>query len=331
MLWIAFGIMLLVAALVVAWPLYREEQRLTGRSALTIVSVLALSAGIYSEIGRPDAQVGADEAGSISAMVESLARRLEGDTGDVKGWKMLGRSYAQLKRYSEAASAFQQAAELEGYTDGQTLVDFGVALMMNDGNALHGHAGELFENALAIAPNNPQALFYGGIAAVDRGEPLVAADRWETLLASSPPPDIEGILRQRIAEWRGVGVTMPPTTTESAGGIELTINVQMDTAASQSIDPDATVFVIARDPAQPAPPVAVVRRRASELPFDVTLSDDNSMIPGRILSNFSNLELIVRASASGQPMAQPGDWFGSQIIDISTTRSLSIIISRQVP
>ncbi len=331
MLWITFGIMLLAAALVVAWPLYREERRLTGRSAIAIVSVLALSAGIYSEIGRPDASVVVGEENSVDEMVESLARRLETDMDDVKGWKMLARSYAQLKRYAEATSAYQHVAELENYTDGQTLVDFGEAMMMNDGSALQGQAGELFENALAIAPGNPKALFYGGIAAVDRGEPLVAADRWETLLATSPPPDIEGILRQRIAEWRGIETSVALPIADPATVVELTISVQMDDAASRAISPDATVFVIARDPAQPAPPVAVVRRRASELPFDVILNDANAMIPGRVLSNFSNLELIVRASASGQPIAQSGDWFGSQIVDTRTTRSLDIIISRQVP
>jgi len=331
MLWIAFGIMLLVAALVVAWPLYREEQRLTGRTALAIVSVLALSAGIYSEIGRPDAQVVVNETNSVDEMVESLARRLVTDTDDVDGWKMLARSYAQLRRYAEASSAYQRVAELENYTDGQTLVDFGEAMMMNDSGALQGQAGDLFENALAIAPGNPKALFYGGIAAVDRGEPLVAADRWETLLATSPPPEIEGILQQRIAEWRGIEASVALSVATPPTDVGLRISVQMDDAARESIGPDATVFVIARDPAQPAPPIAVVRRRAFELPFEVTLNDDNSMIPGRILSNFSNLELIVRASASGQPMAQSGDWFGSQIIDTSTTRSLDIIISRQVP
>ena len=125
MLWITLGLMLLVAALVVAWPLYREEQRFTVRSALAIVTVLALSAGIYAEIGRPDASVIVDEASSVDDMVESLARRLETDADDLNGWKMLARSYAQLKRYSEATSAYQRAAELEGYTNGQTLVDFG--------------------------------------------------------------------------------------------------------------------------------------------------------------------------------------------------------------
>jgi len=203
--------------------------------------------------------------------------------------------------------------------------------MLNDSNAVAGRASQLFENALAISPRNPKALFYGGIAAIERGEPLVAADRWETLLASSPPVEIEGILRQRIAEWRGTEVPVTSPAGEVVDGVEITVNVTLDEAASQAVDPGATVFIIARDPAQPGPPIAAMRRQASELPFTATLSDADSMIPGRTLSKSTTLEIIVRASASGQPIAQPGDWFGSQTIDTDTTRDLDIVIGRQVP
>ena len=331
MLWVVFGIMLLAAALVIAWPLYREEQQLTARSVLAAVSVLAISAVIYSQIGDPEARVAVQENRSIDEMVSSLARRLEADGNDLSGWKMLGRSYAELERYPEAVLAYERAAEMEQYGNAQTLVDLGEIVMRVNSDGMLGRAGQLFENALAIEPNNPKALFYGGVAAIDRGEPLVAADRWEMLLATSPPPEIEGMLRQRIAEWRGTDTTASLPTTDTTGGTELMINVQMDGAARQAIDPDATVFVIARDPEQPSPPVAVVRRKVSELPFEVALNDANSMIPGRTLSNFSKLELIVRASASGQPMAQSGDWFGSQIVDTDSARNFNIVISRQVP
>ncbi len=331
MLWAVFGLMMLVAALVVAWPLYRQERRLTVRSALAIVAVIAISAAIYSQIGQPDARAVIAENNSVDEMVESLARRLESDPDDLSGWKMLARSYGQLKRYPETIAAYERAVELEQYKDAQTLVDLGEAIMLNGNNVAGGRASQLFENALAISPRNPKALFYGGIAAIERGEPLVAADRWETLLASSPPVEIEGILRQRIAEWRGTEVPVTSPAGEVVDGVEIAVNVTLDEAASQAVDPGATVFIIARDPAQPAPPIAAVRRQASELPFTATLSDADSMIPGRTLSKFTTLEIIVRASMSGQPIAQPGDWFGSQTINTDTTRSLDIVIGRQVP
>ncbi len=331
MLWLIIGLMLLVAAAVVAWPQYRHEKRLSSTAVIATVCVLVFSAAIYSQIGEPGASKAVNAVSSVEDMVDALAQRLQSDTDDLNGWKMLGRSYSQLKRYDEAIGAYEHAAELEGFGNGQTLADLGEAMMLNDGVDAANRAGELFENALAVEPSNQKALFYGGIAAVNRGDPLLAADRWETLLASSPPQEIEGILRQRIAEWRGNEFSPQSQVKESAQGAELTINVVLSDTANAAVDPNATVFIIARDPAQPSPPIAAVRRRASELPLAVTLGDSDSMIPGRVISKYTNLEIVVRASASGQPIAQTGDWFGDSIIDTTTTRTLDILIDRQVP
>ena len=87
------------------------------------------------------------------------------------------------------------------------------------------------------------------------------------------------------------------------------------------------MFVIARDPAQPMPPIAVTRRRLSELPMAVELSDRESMVPGRDLSGFAEIELIARVSVSGQPNAQPGDWFGT--ITVTPAEKNDVVLSIQ--
>jgi cytochrome c-type biogenesis protein CcmH len=94
---------------------------------------------------------------------------------------------------------------------------------------------------------------------------------------------------------------------------------------------EASVFVIARDPAQPSPPIAVARRQLSELPATVELGDSNSMIPGRNLSAFAEFEIIARISASGQPIAQSGDWFASAIVNPQQIDAATLKIDQQVP
>ena len=94
--------------------------------------------------------------------------------------------------------------------------------------------------------------------------------------------------------------------------------------------PDAIVFVIARDPAQPSPPIAVTRRRLAELPAVVQLGDQESMVPGRELSGFEEFELIARVSLSGQPVSQPGDWFGSVIVKPAENGSIALSIDTPV-
>jgi cytochrome c-type biogenesis protein CcmH len=91
------------------------------------------------------------------------------------------------------------------------------------------------------------------------------------------------------------------------------------------------VFIIARDPAQPSPPIVAVRRRTDELPAYVAISDSDAMIQGRIPSGFAQLEIVARVSMSGQPVAQSGDWFGQQTISTVEANEISVIIDEQVP
>jgi cytochrome c-type biogenesis protein CcmH len=327
MLWIIFGSMLFVAVLIVAIPLYKTQKSMSATSLLSIITVTVIAAVIYSQIGTPTMPADVSETPNVEAMVASLAARLQENPNDVDGWKMLGRSYLQLKDYSGATTAYQQAVNLESGQNAQTLADLGEVILLSDPRTLHGEAGELFENALVIDPNNPKALFYSGMAAIDRGEPELGADRWEALLATSPPPNIESMLRERIAELRGETVAAPVVS----AGLIINVNVSLGAAAAAVADGDATVFIIARDPAQPSPPLAAVRRRVSELPAVIEIGDADAMIPGRVPSGFKTVEIIARVSMSGQPIAQSGDWFGQQVIDTSAADVVQITIDQPVP
>ena len=328
MLFTLLGAMLLAAILVIALPLYRQERRLSTRSTAAIVIVLLLSISVYSRIGTPDAGTPQTDAGpGIEDMVSSLAQRLVQNPDNLDGWKMLGRSYVQMGNFPAAIGAYERAIEIEGARNGQTLADLGEVILLGDQRALSDRAGQLFENALAIAPGNQKALFYAGMAAVERGDRELGAKRWETLLASSPPQKIQEILRQQIAALRGAA---PPTVEPSRGSV-VTVSLSLSEAAVAAVLPAATVFIIARDPAQPSPPIAVVRRRVSGLPADVAIGDSDAMIPGRLPSGFSQLEIVARVSMSGQPIAQAGDWFGQQTLSLTESAEVAIVIDEQVP
>ena len=119
-------------------------------------------------------------------------------------------------------------------------------------------------------------------------------------------------------------------TVELAGTV-VSAEIAVAAAALESLPAEASVFIIVRDPAQPSPPIAVVRRVLSELPAVVELSDGNSMVPGRNLSAFAEFEVIARISVSGQPTAQAGDWFTAVIVKPAETGKISLLIDQQVP
>jgi cytochrome c-type biogenesis protein CcmH len=331
MFWLIIGAMLATAILVVVIPVYRVNKQLTASAVISMISIAAVAGVMYSFIGTPrPAEHAQQESASIEEMIESLTARLQENPDDLNGWKMLGRSHMQTQNFPGAIAAYEKAVQMESSENGATLADLGESILMNDPQEIFARAGQLFENALALDGANPKALFYSGMAAVQRGDNALAADRWEALLATSPPPNVQEILRQRIAELRGEALE-PETAVAPAESASISIAVSLGDKAALAGIPDATVYIIARDPKQPAPPIAAVRRRVSDLPTTVNLSDDDAMVAGRVPSAYSQLEIIARISLSGQPVAQSGDWFGQQLVETVASGALEIVIDQQVP
>jgi cytochrome c-type biogenesis protein CcmH len=343
-LWIVFGVLCLVAIGFAVWPLYRAGGRVMPLAAVLIVGVVALSFGLYYIQGNPEVPThGAGGSAEMDDVIAALVARLEENPEDLNGWKMLGRTYMALGNFPGAVDAYEKANDLESGRNAQTLVSLGEANMAAGGGEIMGAPSALFESALAIDPNNPQALFYAGIVAFNRDDPGLAANRWERLLSLNPPAEIEGILRQRIAEWRGEATpaagappvaerpapeTSPPA--EVPGAI-VTVNLSVSAEAAAALPADAGIFVIARDPAQPSPPIAVARTRVAELPVNIGLSDRDSMVPGRSLSLFPEFEIVARVSLGGQPTEQSGDWYGSRVVVPAESGTVALVIDTQVP
>lgn len=347
MFWTILVVLCLLAILFAAWPLWHKAHRLTPLVATVIVFTVASSAILYDRIGSPGVPSGRsggadDNLPGMDEAIASLEARLARDPDDPAGWSMLGRTYLTMGNPAAAVDAYEKAMALEEGRNAQTMVDLAIAILNRDQVPIGGRTESLIESALALEPQNPSALFYAGIAAADKGDTDTAADRWEILLGLNPPENIRGILEQNIAQWRGEEPPLPaahppidggaPTAeTELADDAIVSARVSLSAAAQAAISGDANVFIIARDPAAPVPPIAVSRRSLSELPATVSLSDAQSMVAGRNLSMFAELEIVARVSLSGGPAAASGDWFGSLIVRPSENRSVSVSIDQQVP
>jgi len=327
-LWIILILLCFIALAFVVWPLYRSSGRLTPVLAAVILLTVGLSAALYQEIGSPGVPSGAGTTPPVDDMVTGLKTRLEDNPNDVSGWILLGRSYQSMNQYDKAIAAFEKAVELEQGKNADTLVGLGLALLEQQRGEGSDRSNRLFENALALDPNNPSALFYAGGAAARRGDTALAADRWEKLLHQESPPEIRELLVRKISEWRG----LPPEAAqqEQPDGL-VSVNIAISAAALSDLPAEATVYVIARDPAQPAPPIAVTPLRLSQLPMLVTFRDSDAMVAGRPLSAFTEFEVIARVSISGSPMAQSGDWSGSGLVNTDEARSIDLIIDQKTP
>jgi cytochrome c-type biogenesis protein CcmH len=133
----------------------------------------------------PETQTPPVDMAQIEGMVAKLAKRLEGEPDDLKGWSMLARSYLVLQRYGEAATAFAHAAALDP-KNADLPASEGEALVMASDGIVTPPARDAFEAAHGLDPNEPRARFYLGLASLQAGEPKAALAAWEALASDAP-------------------------------------------------------------------------------------------------------------------------------------------------
>jgi cytochrome c-type biogenesis protein CcmH len=309
---IALGILL--------WPLVRQR-RINGHwSALGVgvafaIVPVAFLLYVYVSNWDPDVQQRASEG---QRLIQELAARLEQSPDDVRGWELLCRSYVALGDYDNAVRACREAWSRTPQPDDDLKLTFAEAQILSDRSSLSGDAGRLVEEVLKNEPSNMKALWYGGLAAFDQGRQDDVKARWSRLLAMNPPPEIAKMLRTQLASL-GAGAAEAgavggapqggPSGDRPPSGPTVQLDVTLASSMSiQQLPPSAALFILARAPGG-GPPLAVIRKPPNAVPGHFTLSDANSMIPGRSLADFEEVTLIARLSKTGQPQEQPGDWY----------------------
>jgi hypothetical protein len=96
-----------------------------------------------------------------------------------------------------------------------------------------------------------------------------------------------------------------PANAEISGTVEIVSKLARQAASG------ATLFIYAKQPNAPGPPLAVLRVRAEHWPVTFTLNDANAMVPGRNLSNAQSVQIEARISKNGDALPQSGDLVGS--------------------
>lgn len=116
-----------------------------------------------------------------------------------------------------------------------------------------------------------------------------------------------------------------PSVPVVSGEVSLAAALKAKAAAS------ATLFIIAKSVDSPGPPVAVFRTAADRWPVKFELSDSQSMLPGRNLSNGGPVTIEARISQSGQPLPAAGDLQGAAgPVDPADHRPVNITIDKIV-
>jgi len=324
-----------------------------GRSPAMLVAVgllvPAVAIGLYWTLGNPDAinpgaaadplaEGHAGQQMTLPEMAERLEQKLEAQPNNAQGWYLLGRTYMQMRRYGEAAKAFETLHGLVGDEPG-VLLPWADAIAMQQGGKVSGKAFELVQRVLEVNPHEPTALWLAGMGYEQAGDHEQAVRHWKRLL-----PQLQGdpasqqevqalIAKAEKALGRTVEVDAAAVAkAQAGGGARLVVTVALDPALKDQASPEDTVFVFARALNGPPMPLAVVRKQVKDLPLTVTLDDSMAMMPQMKLSAFPQVRIEARISKSGQATPRSGDLKG-EVAPVSPGQQdkVEIRIDQRVP
>lgn len=165
-------------------------------TAALVISVPLASALLYLQLGTPDmpdqplaARIipEQDQSGqaTVLANIQEIRGRLEAAPRDGELWALLARTQLAAGLYGDAAGSFNKAISFED-DDLVLRAQLGEAMVYAAEGQVTPRAVEVFEEVVSIAPNEPRARYYLGMAMAQEGNVDGALAGWSDLLASSP-------------------------------------------------------------------------------------------------------------------------------------------------
>ncbi len=328
----------LIARPLIKRPAASEARRFAPGVSVAVISVAVLIAivGIYpfaSNWHWQNAERAAtDNEVSGNALLDRLERHLRTAPEDLDGWLTLGRLHASRQEFYLSADAYEHAVHVSNGSNVDALLGLGEALAIADQTALNGRAGEMVEHAISLDPHNTRALWWSGAAAYQRNELALARTRWQELLAGNPPPDIAQIIAVKVAEIdKRIGVATssaalkPPV---AAAGARVRLRIELAASLKGGYSTGA-LFVLARYPGEGGPPLAVKRLALGAWPVEVQLSEQDSMIPSRVLAAGDDVQVIARISRAGTAAPVSGDLYGEVRYRVGSDDLVTLRIDKQ--
>jgi len=335
-------------------------------AAILVALFIPIAAGsLYLKIGNPEAitqdrtqgltntsnpnpqtNANAQLPGPLAELLPKLKERLAAEPNDIQGWLLLGRSYMSIGDYGQAREAYEKALALDE-NDEAIMAQLAESIGLSRNGALAGEPLALLDRAIAINPQHEQTLWLRSIAKQQAGEHQEALVGFNLLLglvqddldASSTVDQMRSRSIQALGtnSVRQAQATDNITSAPSESGAEnngpaIEVTVSLDSIASDTASAEHAVFIYAKATKGPPMPLAVTKLSVADLPATVVLDDSMAMIPTMKLSSFPEVTIGARVSASGNPIAQPGDWYTeSSNIKLSDTPTITLSIDKQTP
>jgi len=285
------------------WPVVKQ-QRMAGAGIGTLS--IALVGLLYWQLGKPEAigYVAPQPEQTIETALADLEDVVKQQPDNLEATLLLARSYLQLGQYPQAQRHFKSATLLQP-DNAQIMVDYAEALFRaGRPDQPDAQARQWIDKALVLDPENQRARFFLGILLLQSGKPAEAADVWQRLLPQLDAATAKALLPQ-INQARSLS-GQPELVLPEMKSISVRITLAPALRAEDA--PGKVLFVFARQTDGAGPPIAAKRVENPQWPLTLTLSDADSIMPTRKLSDLPVYTLTARLSASGSADAGANDW-----------------------
>jgi cytochrome c-type biogenesis protein CcmH len=297
---------------------------LGGRSAMPIsVAPTAQQDAASPRLSGPTKPLKALSDEQLERMVGQATSQTQQEPANKSAWAMLAHSYEMLGKFGEAAKAYATLAQLLP-NDAQVLADYADVLAVVNGRTFKGEPAALLKRALAIDSKNTKALVLMGSAALEAEDHKQALSYLERARSGAVDPALLQEIDASIAQAKALsgaagGAAVAPAlaasvNTAANGAAPLAARVSgtvwLTDKLRATVPPQATLFLFARPAGGSRMPVALLRRKVSDLPLNFTLDDSMAMDPKVSLSMQSTVVVVARISLRGNVIPQAGDLEG---------------------
>jgi cytochrome c-type biogenesis protein CcmH len=221
--------------------------------------------------------------------------------------------------------------------------------MLSERSDLAGRAGRLFEQAMVLDPTSATALFWSALAAQERNELPLAAERFRRLLEANPPEEAAQTIRAVLQEIESlsnmVGAAQPggaatapmaaagpQAAGESAAVTSVPLRITLSSAVAGRAVAGAPLFISARIPGQRGgPPLAAKKLPSTAFPLNVELLSTDAVMGGSGFAAGQELEIEARIANGGDATPRAGDPFGVIRVTVGSNQRATIEIGQLKP
>ena len=302
--------------------------------------------GAYPQLNSPTA-INENEAHSelnpeqmLVFRLQQLQREVKNDPTNSQAWFSLGQAYISAGEFDNAIEAFDRVMKQVG-EHAELLGPKAQAMYYKNDQQINSDIQVVIDKALALDSLDASTNILLGMDSFSNRDFAKAVKYWETVLNSGRPGISPQALMGAVEEAKNQ-LRMSNDDTSLAGGADeidpslprLMVNVSLADNVQKALasGEDKTVFIYAIAADGPRMPLAAVKIKASDLPINIVLDDEQAMTPQMRLSSVDKVHIYAVVSMQGSVGIKSGD-FKAQALNIDTQEknAIKMEISIAVP